>query len=87
MKKLHKRTLNHKDFSLLGKIFAAEIGGVLPYQSKSKEYDRLEGMGLVQCGEETRHFNDGFPPMQIIGWYLTHKGRYMYCSNCDEVDE
>ena len=78
--------MTKKDFKLLGAVFAREICGY-SLQSKSKEYKRLEEAGLVFWGKEMKHFNDGFPPMDVSGWRLTYKGNFAYCSNCDEMEE
>ena len=76
--------LTKKDFSLLGKIFDAEVNGLLPYQSKSKEYARLEREGLV---EAVSNVLPGRFPVVIEGWYLTHAGRHAYCANCSKWEE
>lgn len=77
--------MTKKDLKLLENIFSREIEGTLPFQSKSKEYKRLENEGMVEFVSEMRHFNDGLPPLEISGWILTHKGRFAYCSNCYRV--
>lgn len=78
--------LNKKDFDLLEKIFAEEIGGTLPFQSKSKEYKRLEAEGLVLYDSEIKG-HDRFGAIRVSGWYLTHTGRYEYCKACDKYGE
>jgi hypothetical protein len=77
-----KPKLKKKDFRLLEKVFSAEINGLLPFQSRSKEYKRLEEEGLVQWGEEV--MPEGKFVFRIKGWYLTHAGRYEYCRSCPE---
>lgn len=84
--KIKNDKLSRKDWLLLMRIFEREIEGTLPYQSKSREYKRLENSGLVQFGTEKRHFNDGLPAMEISGWWLTELGRYLYCVNCTMHD-
>jgi hypothetical protein len=74
--------MNKKDLKLLERVFEREIFG-LSLQSKSKEYERLEQDGYVFIDKEMKHFKDGFPPMKIIGWRLTHKGRIEYCWSCE----
>ena len=79
--------MTKKDLKLLGAVFAREIGGY-SLQSKSKEYKRLEAAGLVFWATETKRFNDGFPPMDVSGWRLTHLGHFSYCTSCkDEPEE
>lgn len=67
----------------LEKIFAAEIEGRLPYQSRSKVYLQLERDGLVAVME--RIF-PGRLSVVVTGWQLTHAGRYLYCLSCDDRD-
>lgn len=64
----------------LEKLFAAGIERRLPFCSKAKIYDKLEGMGLVERFE--RRFVDRFGAMIVRGWALTHLGRYTYCASC-----
>lgn len=78
--------MTKKDFKLLGAVFAREIVGY-SLQSKSREYYRLSEQGLVFFDAETKHFNDGFPPMDVSGWRLTPRGHLEYCTNCDEMEE
>jgi len=77
------RPTTKKDLRLLEKVFATEVNGCLPFQSKSKQYERLEQEGYVEHVEEVRHFRDGLPPMIIEGWVLTHLGRMTYCQSCE----
>lgn len=66
----------------LERVFACEIDGTLPLQSKAKIYDELESEGLVvRMG---RTFGGQFP-ITVRGWGLTHLGRWTYCSSCDEI--
>ena len=78
--------ITKKDFLLLEKIFSDEINGQLPFQSKSKEYKRLESEGLVQYGTEVIG-KDRFGEIKVSGWYLTHAGRFAYCDACSEMDD
>lgn len=72
--------MTKKTFELLGRIFAAEVDGRLPYQSKSKEYPKLEEDGL--CEGVTRRFG----PVIVQGWILTHLGRMAYCQACPDEE-
>lgn len=65
----------------LEKVWAAEIEGRLPYQSRALVYVRLEQEGLV--GECTRTFPGRFA-VTLNGWQLTHAGRILYCSHCSD---
>lgn len=78
--------MTKKEHDALGQIFAAEIYNRLPYQSKAKIYKSMEEQGLVFF-EET--LLPGHPPVRVPGYYLTHKGRFAYCSSeyCGEWDD
>ena len=67
-------------FDALEKVFAAEIKGVLPFQSKAKVYDELEADGCV--APVTRTFGDRWPRVTVSGWALTERGRILYCESC-----
>ncbi len=66
----------------LEKIWVAEVENRLPFQSSAAIYKRLEAQGLVQRGKE--EFRSGGLPITVEGWYLTHAGRFAYCSTCDD---
>lgn len=51
--------LTKYEFKLLGDIFATEISGNLPHQSRSKKYPELEKRGLVMRCEI---HSPGYPP-------------------------
>lgn len=68
----------------LEKVFAAEIEGRLPYQSKALLFLDLCDDGLVQPME--RSFRDRWGAVTVKGWQLTHAGRFLYCSSCDGPD-
>ena len=70
-----------KVLAALEKVFAAEIEGRLPFQSKAKIFRDLENDGLVAPME--RRFGGRFPVV-VTGWQLTHAGRFMYCSSCTD---
>lgn len=76
--------MNKADFDLLGKVFNAEIDGLLCYQGKSKRLILLEEQGMVCRFEQPIKCNDGLPPMIVKGWVLTPKGHFEYCSACEE---
>ena len=63
----------------LERVWAAEIEGRLPYQSKARVYEKLRDEGLVETMQ--RHFGGRFA-VTVTGWQLTHAGRLLYCSNC-----
>jgi hypothetical protein len=68
-----------KVLKALEKVFAAEIEGRLPFQSKALIYLDLQDEGLVQPMERTF---GGRHPVIVKGWQLTHVGRLAYCSAC-----
>lgn len=69
-----------KVLKALEKVFAAEIEGRLPLQSKALVYLDLYDEGLVEPMERT--FGGRFPVV-ARGWQLTHAGRLVYCTSCD----
>lgn len=77
--------LTKRYFSALEKVFAAEIEGRLPLQSKAKVYAELEKEGFVERYE--RRFCDRFGEMVFSGWCLTHAGRLTFCMNCEGEDD
>src|ERR1700689_1367527 len=73
---MKKSTIN-----ALERVFAAEINGRLPLQSKANIYRELEAEGMVsQMG---RTFGNGAFKASVKGWQLTHAGRFAYCENCE----
>jgi len=64
----------------LEKVFAAEINGHLPFQSKAAVFQKLADEGLLEPME--RKFGTGWSAVTVKGWQLTHAGRLLYCSNC-----
>ncbi len=73
--------LRKNEYAALEKVFAAEIEGRLPLQSKNKVYLKLESYGYVE--KATRDFPaDRLCPISVTGWVLTHAGRLTYCMNC-----
>lgn len=79
MVKTSKKTL-----AALEKVFAAETDGRLPFQSKAKVYRDLCNAGLLQPMDRT--FGVGMFAVIVQGYQLTHAGRYLYCSNCEDDD-
>lgn len=68
----------------LERVFAAEINGHLPFQSKARIYQTLNDEGLVAPME--RKFGSGMWAATAKGWQLTHAGRLLYCMSCDETE-
>lgn len=64
----------------LEKVFAAEIDGQLPFQSKAKIFQKLADEGLL--APMNRTFGTGWSAIKVTGWQLTHAGRLLYCSTC-----
>lgn len=75
-------TAPKKVLSALEKVFAAEIEGRLPFQSKAAVYRDLLAAGLVAPMQ--RRFRSGWSAVTVDGYELTHAGRYLYCSNCKD---
>lgn len=73
--------MNKKDLTMLEKVFAAEIEGRLPFQTRSKVAEELANEGFLQVG--TRNFGR----VEVSGYYLTHAGRIAYCTSCQGDDE
>ncbi len=74
------------ELNALEKVFAAEISNRLPFQSKAKIFQRLCDDGLI--APMTRQFKgDRFGAIIVSGYQITHTGRMLYCSSCDEPDE
>jgi hypothetical protein len=63
----------------LERVFAAEVEGRLPFQSKAPIYLDLCDEGMVEPMERTF---GGRSPVIVKGWQLTHAGRITYCGSC-----
>lgn len=70
-----------KTLKALERVFAAEIEGRLPFQSKARVYQHLADEGLVEPMER-RFSGDRFGAITVRGWQLTHAGRLFYCMSC-----
>jgi len=71
------------ELKMLEKLFAAEVSGTLPFQTRAAMIKRLHAHGLVQPMKTTIPADKGCPfPVTIKGWQLTHAGRLMYCASC-----
>jgi hypothetical protein len=73
-----------KVLNALGKVFAAEVHDLLPFQSNASIYRDLLASGLVSQME--RVFGYGWSAVRVSGYQLTHAGRYLYCANCEDTD-
>lgn len=76
--------MNKRELSILERAYVAEIDGALSkhpgiMQIKSKLAKKLVDDGLLQEAEHS--FVDGFV---IKGYVLTHAGRVVYCSTCED---
>ncbi len=69
----------------LEKVFAAEIDGRLPFQSKATIYRDMLAAGLVEIVVAT--FGKGAMAVTVSGYALTHRGRIIYCQSCKEADD
>ncbi len=70
------------ELAALEKVFAREIEGHLPLQSKAKIFARLAEQGLVE--PMVREHRDRLGVMRIEGWQLSELGRMTYCMSCDD---
>lgn len=68
------------ELNALEKVFAAEIEGRLPFQSKAKIYRDLCDDGFLEQME--CKFGDGRFAVTVSGYQLTHAGRITYCASC-----
>jgi hypothetical protein len=73
-----------KVLAALEKVFAAEIEGRLPLQSKATIYRDLLAAGLVSWME--RKFGTGAVAVTVTGYELTHRGRLLYCASCADAE-
>lgn len=75
----------HRTIAALEKVFAAEIEGRLPFQSRAKIYQKLCDAGML---EPMQRVVGGPPfPVTISGYQLTHAGRFAYCESCKDVED
>jgi hypothetical protein len=68
--------LSTREIRALEKVFAAEIEGRLPFQSRAKVYQELVEAGYLS--RDRRIFGGRFP-IEAEGFALTHLGRFSYC--------
>jgi hypothetical protein len=78
--------MNKTTIRALEKVFAAEIEGRLPFQSKAKIFRQLCDDGLLEPMER-KFGGDRFGAVTVAGYQLTHAGRFAYCSTCDDADQ
>lgn len=71
--------LTTAELRALGRVFAAEVEGRLPFQSKAKIFRELCESGMVEPMEWTL---GGRLPVTVSGYQLTHAGRMAYCCSC-----
>lgn len=67
----------------LEKVFAAEINGRLPFQSKAKIFGRLCDDGYIE--PVSRNFGSDRFAVSVAGYQLTHLGRMTYCEACADA--
>lgn len=77
--------MTKRDLQILERIFSAEIDGRLPFQSNSKNMQRLADEGYIE--PMTRRLGiDRFGAIDVSGWTLTHLGRMTYCNSCKDEE-
>lgn len=69
---------SRKALAALEKVFAAEIEGRLPFQSRAAIYKTLCEKGLLAPMERTYSGGRGQYTMRVAGYELTHAGRITY---------
>lgn len=74
-----------KVLNALEKVFAAEINGRLPFQSKASIYRDLLAAGLVASMRTT--LGKGWSAVTVSGYGLTHAGRLLYCLDCKDAQD
>lgn len=72
--------MNRQELAALEKVFAAEIDGRLPFQSKAKIYRSLCDQGYLEPME--RNFGHDRFRVMVHGYQLSHAGRLRYCLSC-----
>lgn len=68
--------MNKKMIDMLGRVFAAEVDNRLPLQTRAKTAAELTELGYLQFDSELKF------GVKVSGYYLTHAGRFAYCSHC-----
>jgi hypothetical protein len=68
--------ISKQHFKALEKVFAAEIEGCLPFQSKAAVYNELRLDGMVEAVSVKMGI------CRVDGYELTHAGRMAYCAQC-----
>jgi hypothetical protein len=68
------------ELAALEKVFAAEIEGRLPFQSKAKIFRTLCDEGYLEPME--RNFGHDRFGIIVHGYQLSHAGRLAYCLSC-----
>ncbi len=71
-----------KILAALEKVFAAEIEGRLPFQSRAAIYKTLCEDGLLQPMQCVYGGSADRFAVKITGYELTHAGRITYCLSC-----
>ena len=77
-------TVPRRTMMVLERVWEAEINNRLPFQSKAKACLDLCEEGLLLPMERT--FGTGGSAVTAHGFQLTHAGRFLYCSNCEDED-
>lgn len=70
------------DIAALERVFAAEIEGRLPFQSKAKIFKHLSEVGYLEP-LECKFGHDRYSVV-VTGYQLSHAGRLAYCLSCEE---
>lgn len=77
--------MNKRELAILEKAFAAEVSGMLPFQTKSKVAAKLVDEGMLLPMETT--FGRGTFAVVCKGYQLSHAGLLAYCLTCDDDED
>lgn len=77
-----KQAVTKRHLAALEKLFAAEIDGRLPFQSKARVFEELVVEQMAAKVERIFGAGERFP-VKVSGYELTHLGRIFYCMHCE----
>jgi hypothetical protein len=82
---LKARAVTKRKLAALEKLFAAEIDGRLPFQSKARVFEELVSEQMAEESERIIGAGERFP-VKVRGYELTHLGRLFYCGSCVGIE-
>lgn len=72
--------MKKSELAMLEKVFAAEIAGSLPFQTKGQVATELCESGHLEHGVDVIH------GVRVEGYWLSELGRMVYCQSCADVE-